>query len=195
LVDRRGPSPRVGCAPRWRAALGSFRTFPRMTGLFLPRPPPMATWPPAAASGPAAAGGLRRWLPPDPRQPLIAGITGPDDGRRPAARLCLPQRRSPAVATRAPVIPSRVPVAAVWRRSGQYRRRRRSWRSGGLSCDGDMSLAAVRDHPSHTDAWPVPSAPSLRAGPASRPACASVWRGDGTSAAMVLALRVTTHPG
>jgi len=30
--------------------------------------------------------------------------------------------------------------------------------------------------------WPVPYAPSLRAGPASRPVCMGVWRQDGYNA-------------
>jgi hypothetical protein len=45
--------------------------------------------------------------------------------------------------------------------------------------------------------WPLPCAPSLRAGLASPVAltvCAGVWRDDGTSATMVRELRVVTTP-
>jgi len=42
---------------------------------------------------------------------------------------------------------------------------------------------------------PLPSAPSLRAGPPSRLAGAGVWRDDGTTAALVLVLQRDFYHG
>jgi len=60
----------------------------------------------------------------------------------------------------------------------------------GAMTTGGLATVTVRDRPSRADARPVPAAPSLRAGPASRPVCAGVWRDAGASATLVLARRI-----
>jgi len=117
-----------------------------------------------------------------------------------AARTFRAKRRYPSLAPRRRAASDLgiVVVAALGEARGlRWRCRRRS--PPRTRWAGRRRRAAARPSQSaigHEGApLPEPCAPSLRAGPAIHPVCAGRWRGDGTSALMVLELWMVTHPG